>query len=77
MQKSFVELHGVLQVRKVADLRQNQFTGPRNERCHMIGVLALDNFIAVAIHDPSRHLDAAQLVIREVRFGVLHLVKLL
>jgi len=52
-----------LQKGEVADLGQNQFTCTRNERGHMIRVLPLYDFIAVAVHDPSRHLDAAQLIV--------------
>ena len=36
----------------MADLRQNQFACVGNETLHTIRVFALDEFVAVAVHDP-------------------------
>src|SRR6266481_8483045 len=57
---------------EMADIWQNQFACPGNESRHTIRILALDEFIAVAVHYPSGHLDAAQLFVREVRLAVPH-----
>jgi len=72
VQQGFIEQGRVLQKGEMANIWQNQFSCYGNEPRHTICILALDEFIAVAIHDPSGHLDAAQLLVREVRLAVPH-----
>jgi hypothetical protein len=48
---------------EMADIWQYQFAFTGNQRGHVIGVLTLDDFVAVAVDDPSWHLDSTQLVI--------------
>jgi hypothetical protein len=57
MQQGFIELHRILQECEVANIWQNQFACVGNEPRHTIRVIALDEFIAVAVYDPSRNLD--------------------
>ena len=50
------------------------FARAGNQRGHVIGVLALDRFIVVAVDNPRRHFDVAQLLVGKMRLARPHLL---
>ena len=77
IQQCGIEPRRILQKRKMAGIRQDQQAGAGNGCCDIIGVLALDAFIMVAIHDHDRRFDGAELRVRPVRLVLPHLADLL